>query len=174
MAAQVYTGTYESSNEYFYVRVTYSAARENGAWAAWVNKVELHMAKATGGFTVHLWGKFLINGTVSATVDGQAFTTGKQYATVWEGVGTKVPVTRSGKLLSFTLSFGKNSDYGTANSIYLYYDTTNQGRIENAGSACTFTVEVSPAVIRIDGQNAAATTYVGRKEATAYLGNNEL
>lgn len=176
--ATTYTGSYETSYSNFGVRLTYAAAKENGAWYAWITRVEVKMASRTGTYSVNSFGDVLIGSSTSVSISVIGTTVaGQTYATVWEGTGAKVPVSKSGKTLSFALSFKKNSSYGSAYQMYFYATaggTVLQNGIELTGAAQSLAVQGSAAMIRINGVLTPATPYVGKKSAEAYLGNSPL
>lgn len=173
--AKTYTGSYELTGGNFGVRLTYAAARENGTWYAWITRVEVKMAQRTGTYSVNTFGDVCIDGTVSASVSVTGTSVaGQSYATVWEGAGAKVPVSKSGTALSFALSFRKNSSYGSAYQMYFYAaagGTVLQNGIELTGATQSLAVQGSAALIRINGVLTPATPYVGKKSAEPYRGN---
>lgn len=176
--AKTYTGSYELTGGNFGVRLTYAAAKENGTWYAWITRVEVKMAQRTGTYSVNTFGDVCIDGTVSASVSVTGTSVaGQAYATAWEGVGAKVPVSKSGTALSFTLSFKKNSSYGSAYQMYFYAaagGTVLQNGIELTGATQSLTVQDSTAMIYINGVLTPAAPYVGKKPAETYLGKSPL
>lgn len=172
--AKTYTGSYETSYSNFGVRLSYAAAKENGAWYAWITRVEVKMALRTGTYSVNSFGDVLIGSSTSVgvTVIGTTVA-GQTYATVWEGTGAKVPATKSGKTLSFTLSFKKNSDYGSDDQMWFYAkagSTVIQNGVGLTNAAQTLTVQSDTVMIYIDGVLTPATPYIGKKPAEPYLG----
>lgn len=176
--AKTYTGTHETSYSNFGVRLTYAAAKENGAWYAWITRVEVKMALRTGTYSVNSFGDVLINSSTSVSVNVIGTTVaGQTYATVWEGTGTKVPVTKSGKTLSFTLSLKKNSEYGSDDQMWFYAragTTVIQNGVGLTDAVQTLTVQDDAAMIYINGVLTPATPYVGKKPAETYLGKSPL
>lgn len=173
--AKTYTGSHETSYSNFGVRLTYAAAKENGAWYAWITRVEVKMALRTGTYSVNSFGDVLINSTTSVSVNVTGTTVaGQTYATVWEGTGTKVPVSKSGTTLSFALSLKKNSAYGSDDQMWFYAragSTTIQNGVGLTDAAQMLTVQGDAAMIYINGALASATPYVGKKPAEPYRGN---
>lgn len=172
--ATTYTGSYETSYSNFGVRLTYAAAKENGAWYAWITRVEVKMALRTGTYSVNSFGDVLVNETVSVGISVTNTTVaGQTYATAWEGTGTKVPVSKSGKTLSFTLSFRKNSAYGSDDQMWFYAragSTVIQNGVGLTDAEQTLTVQDDVVMIYINGVLTPATPYVGKKPAEPYLG----
>ncbi len=173
--AKTYTGSHEASYNNFSVRLTYAAAKDGGAWYAWITRVEVKMALRTGTYSVNSFGNVLINSTTSVSVNVIGTTVaGQAYATVWEGTGTKVPVTKSGKTLNFTLSFKKNSDYGSDDQMWFYAragSTVYQNGVGLTNAMQTLTVQDDAAMIYINGVLTPATPYVGKQPAEPYRGN---
>ena len=173
--AKTYTGSHEASYNNFGVRLTYAAAKENGAWYAWITRVEVKMALRTGTYSVNSFGDVLINSTTSVSVNVIGTTVaGQTYATVWEGTGAKTPVTKSGKILSFALSLKKNSDYGSDDQMWFYAragSTVYQNGVGLTNAVQTLNVQDDAAMIYINGVRTPATPYVGKKPAEPYRGN---
>lgn len=172
--SKAYTGTYETAYSNFGVRLTYAAAKEGDTWCAWITQVEVKMALRTGTYSVNSFGDVLINSTTSVSVTVMGTTVaGQTYATVWEGTGTKVPATKSGKTLSFALSLKKNSDYGSGDQMWFYAragSTVYQNGVGLTNAVQTLTVQDDAAMIYINGVLTPATPYVGKKPAEPHRG----
>lgn len=172
--ATTYTGTYETSYSNFGVRLTYAAAKENGSWYAWITRVEVKMASRTGTYSVNSFGDVLIGSSTSVSISVIGTTVaGQTYATVWEGTGAKVPVSKSGKTLSFTLSFKKNSAYGSDDQMWFYAhagSTVIQNGVGLTDAVQSITVKDDSAAIYINGVLTPVTPYIGNKSAELYLG----
>lgn len=169
-----YTGSFEVAYSNFGLRLSYAAAKENGAWCAWITRVEVKMTQRTGTYDVNLFGDVLINDRTSVSVSSIGTTVyGKTYATAWEGSGVKVPVTKTGKILSFLLSLKKNSDYGSADQMWCYAragSTVLQNGVGLTDAVQSITVKDDSAAIYINGVLTPVTPYIGKKSAELYLG----
>ena len=173
--AKTYTGSHEASYNNFGVRLTYAAAKEGGAWYAWITRVEVKMALRTGTYSVNSFGDVLVGSSTSVSISVIGTTAAVQtYATLGEGTGAKVPVTKSGKTLSFALSLKKNSDYGSDDQMWFYAragSTVFQNGVGLTNAIQTLTVQDNAAMIYINGVLTPATPYVGKKPAEPYRGN---
>lgn len=141
--------SYEMARGEYTVRITCTIGREGSTWYAWVSKVELRMTYRTGTYPVNSFGYIYINNTQSVSIEGIIGTTvyGQAYSTVWEGTGTKVPISVSADTATFTTRFEKGA-YGGANQLFFYTkvgSTVLQNGIINAGNT------VSSSTIGVSG-----------------------
>lgn len=158
--------SYEMTRGDYTARINCTINREGSTWYAWVSKVEVKMAMRTGTYPVNSFGYIYINNTQSASIEGISNTQvyGQSYSTVWEGTGTKVPITVSDDVATFTTRFEKGA-YGAANQIYFYTrvgSTVLQNGITNAGNT------VTSSTIGISG-TAGKTGPQAFQEGSAYM-----